>query len=59
MSFTARYHGECSEGDHIIPGELIEYDEDDEVRHVNCRATVEYSPSVCSTCNMVHAGECL
>jgi hypothetical protein len=32
MSFEAKYHGECAAGDHIAPGELIRY-EDDELVH--------------------------
>lgn len=62
MGFVARYHGECAHGDEIKPGELVNYNADDELVHTNCEAAagpVWTSQNVCPDCQLEHAGECL
>lgn len=57
--FEARYHGECAEtGDHITPGDLIEYGPDG-IRHVQCPPAREPARRpACATCGLEHPGEC-
>lgn len=35
-TFEARYHGPCANGDHISPGEEVQYGVDRELVHVTC-----------------------
>jgi hypothetical protein len=64
MSFIAKYHGPCTAGDHISPGDLVKYDDDDELVHINC--DIPSLPNarddlnaVCRNCWTIHQGECL
>ncbi len=64
MTFEARYHGSCAFGDHINPGDVCTYTEDDEIAHAGCAvedviAVASARSTVCGSCSMVHAGECL
>lgn len=64
--FEARYPGHCHLcDDHIDPGDLVRYD-DDEVVHNKCASAeaittspkVGSSVAVCPECNIDHAGPC-
>lgn len=59
MSFTARYHGECAGGDHISPGDLVQYDADHELYHEDCADVLSERDAICPHCNTIHAGDCL
>lgn len=56
--FEAAYHGECAEtGDHIAPGDLVEYGPDG-VRHVECKDDEPPRRPACPSCGLEHPGEC-
>ncbi|AXN43444.1 hypothetical protein MM1218R_01496 [Mycobacterium marinum] len=63
MSFSARYDGRCAStdcdyGDHISPGDDVEYI-DDELMHVACATRTRRYPPLCHSCLTHHRGECL
>lgn len=64
-SFRAKYVTRCLSCDvDIEPGELANYNADDQVVHQQClmtdmtRRPKTTDPSICPSCNMDHAGEC-
>jgi hypothetical protein len=64
MSFTACYHGPCAAGDRIQPGELVKYDDEGQIVHVNCDVPSlpndrDDLANVCRQCWTIHKGECL
>ena len=51
MSFQARYRGQCAEGDVIVPGDNVAYNEDDELIHVACMEKGPPRPvEICAYC---------
>lgn len=65
MSSTiiATYHGTCVECDEsIVPGQRIRLADQDEWgrawEHADCGSRPVTAPCVCSSCMLVHAGEC-
>ncbi len=62
-SFPARFPGTCAHGDHIDVGDLITYDEDDDLVHVECGAVNgmahDLHERTCPDCYTIHAGECI
>ncbi|WP_245906332.1 hypothetical protein [Mycolicibacterium palauense] len=63
MSFEARYPGTCGYGDRINPGDLVDYDDENELVHAECSAVegAAYVNNVaaCPDCWTVHRGDCL
>lgn len=64
-AFNARFPGRCAAGDSINIGDLVQYDADDELIHLDCIGTPPADDNtprrnerLCTECNMVHAGEC-
>lgn len=63
--FQARFYGSCPVcGDDIDPGQLVRYEEDDQLVHAepaDCNADESTPPreqAPCPSCWTVHAGEC-
>ncbi|CQD03688.1 hypothetical protein BN000_00622 [Mycobacterium europaeum] len=62
-TFTAKYGGRCNSGDcdygdHISPGDEVEY-VDDDLMHTACASRARRYPPLCNACFEHHRGECL
>lgn len=58
LSFSARFHGTCAEGDHIAPGDSVVYVGDD-LTHTACVDKPAAKPAtVCPTCFIEKPCEC-
>lgn len=62
MTFHAAYYGPCAYGDQIEPGDPVEYNRDQKLVHLSCRAREQANTApatrICPDCNLDHAGAC-